>query len=139
MSSTFTQTTTTTTVPTSTPTTPEAPLVTKKKGLPPVVMGVLAMFFVAGIAGGTFLMSSGVSSSAPISPNAPASEPKAFDPNEEAGMTGVTTTPTPGFDPNGTIDCTGKPNTAQYGNRCVTTVTLPNGAIDWAPGAMDSL
>jgi hypothetical protein len=122
----------------------EIPLVVKKKGVPPVIMGVLTLVLIAGIAGGTFLMSSGVSSDKPISPNAPSSIPKAYDPNEEAGITAitkpaVTSVPGEGFDPNGSIDCTGIPNTAAYGNRCVATVKNSVGVEVWAPGAIEAL
>lgn len=128
--------------PVSTPTPPaavEPPLMTKKKGMSPVITGVLAIFVVAGIAGGTYLLSRGVSSSTPIAPNAPASVPKAFDPNEGAAQGLVAATPTPKFDPAGTIDCSRFPNTAQYGNRCLKTITAPNGSVTWAPGELNFL
>lgn len=136
----------------STPTTePEAPLMPKKKGIPPVVTGVLALFFVVGVAGGMFMLSRGVNTSASIAPNAPASEPKAFDPSEESGTDIITpmanedtvptetTIPTDAFDPNGSIDCANEPDTAPYGNRCVATVVSDTGEVTWAPGAIEAL
>jgi hypothetical protein len=108
----------------------------KKKGVPPVIVGILTLFFISGISGGLFLISKGVSSPTPIAPNAPISIPKAFDPNED--MVAVKT-PTPGFDPNGTIDCTNVPNTAPFGNRCVATITTSTGEVVWANGALEAL
>lgn len=109
-----------------------------KKGFSPVIMAVAMMFLVAGAVGGTYFVSRGVSTTAPIAPNAPASEPKAFDPTEE-NPTVTVTPPIDSFDPNGTVDCTNFPNTAQYGNRCVDTVTTDTGEVVWAPGAIESL
>lgn len=109
-----------------------------KKGISPAIMAVVVMFLAAGTIGGTYFVSRGISTNAPVAPNAPASEPQAFEPTE-AMPTEIVTTPAGGFDPNGTIDCTDVPDTAQYGNRCVATVVTETGEVVWAPGAIEEL
>lgn len=138
-----TETTSTNEAPTSQPSvTQEAPLITPKKKVPPVILGALTMFVIVAIAGGTFLLSRGVSSTAPVAPNAPSSQPKAFDPNEEAGIKVPTSTVSAQkepFDPNGTIDCSNVPSSMPYGNRCLKVLKYPDGSVDWAPGELESL
>jgi len=109
-----------------------------KKGVSPAIMAVVVMFLAAGTIGGTYFVSRGISTNAPVAPNAPASEPQAFEPTE-AMPTDIVTTPVGGFDPNGTIDCTDVPDTAPYGNRCVATVVTETGEVVWAPGAIEEL
>lgn len=116
----------------------EPPLIIHKKGIPSGFKAVVIMLVIITVVGGTFLVSRGVSSSAPIAPNAPLSQPKAFDPIEEEQIPIVIPAVTK-FDPNGTIDCSKIPNTQPYGNRCVPVVILPNGQVDWAPGALEAL
>jgi len=119
------------------PTTPvmqnyqEPELIVKKSGMPPVLNAMLAVLVLIIVAGGTYAISMGVSSSRSITPNAPTSNPKAFDTAE--------TLTTEAFDPNGDIDCSEVPNTAPYGNRCVEIVVLENGEITWAPGAIEAI
>jgi hypothetical protein len=115
-----------TTTVSETTTTVEPPLPTKKKGASPVLLGLVALVLVSGVAGMTFMVSRGVSNQAPIAPNAPSSEPQAFEPSP---------VPTEAFDQNGTADCSGQPNTAPYGNRCLPTVTDAAGNVTWAPDA----
>lgn len=117
----------------------EPPLVPKKAKMPPAILGVLSLFVVAGVAGGTYLLSMGVSSEKSVAPNAPSSQPKAFDPNEGTNIAISNPTEDIPFDQNGTADCSNIPFTAAYGNRCVATVTLESGEVTWAPGAIEAL
>ena len=103
---------------------------TKKQGASPILLGLVALLLVGGVAGTTFMLSRGVSNQEPIAPNAPASEPKAFEP-EPTPTEVLTPVPTEPFDPLGTIDCSAYPSTAQYGNRCFPTTTDENGNVIW--------
>lgn len=89
--------------------------IAKKSKVPAILLGLIALVIIAGIGGITFMLSRGVNSQNAVAPNAPDSEPKAFEP----------------FDPMGTIDCSNEPNTAPYGNRCIPTMTDPDGNVIW--------
>lgn len=104
-----------------------------------MIKGIVAILVVVIVAFGTFFVSRKVNSTTPIAPNAPASQPKAFDIVKDVTPTEIIIPAITKFDPNGTIDCSKVPNTLPYGNRCVPIIKSANGDVNWAPGAIEAL
>ncbi len=96
-----------------------------KKGMSPVIMGVLIALFLGVAGGGVFVVSRATSGQAPVAPTAPESEPRAFEPTETENLNATDVIP----------DCSAMPNTAPYGNECRPTIIDANGNVMWAPEA----
>jgi hypothetical protein len=111
----------------------------KKPGFGTAMMAIGAILLVAGIGAASYFTAGVLQERVSVAPNTPTSEPLAFE-TDRAFVddgSGVEYDATWRYD--GTIDCTGIPNTAAFGNRCVATVTLESGTVVWAPGVMESL
>lgn len=121
-----------TAVTSETTTVVEPSMPARKKGVSPVLLSLVALVLVGGVAGATFMVSRRINQQSAVAPNAPESEPQAFEPTPTEVVTPAITG---GFNPNGEIDCSEFPNTAPYGNRCLPTVTDQYGNVTWSPDA----
>ncbi len=125
---------TTTTTSTELPTPTETPAVVTteptKKGMSPILTGLLIVAFLAIAGAGVFMVSRVTSGQQAVAPTAPESEPAAFEamPNgtSESGV----------FNPDEVVDCSAMPNTAPYGNECRATITDEMGNVTWADGTV---
>lgn len=123
--------------------TSEDQLTPKKKGTPPIIMGLLAVMFIGIAGGGLFAVSRAISSQQAIAPTAPISEPAAFESTDSA-------TPQSNDDfarqhvdvvlpmpPSGiavdddSIDCSTLPNTAAHRGECFAVATDEQGTLYW--------